>query len=105
MQVGVSESTVRRWLRNKEFLAAYRAARRQVVENAISKLQQYTNDAVECLKRNLRSGNPSAEIRAAVGILSQAYKGVELMDLDERMSRLEQKDGEKQIKAGLREAS
>ncbi len=86
---GVSEVSLWRWLQLPEFAAAYRAARRQVVERAISELQSACGEAVDTLKRNLTCEQPSVEIRAAQVILEQAIKGVELIDLQERIERLE----------------
>lgn len=86
----VSEVTLWRWLQLPEFAAAYRAARRQVVERAVSELQAATGEAVEALKRNLHCEQANVEIRAAQIILEQAVKGVELMDLQDRVDRLEE---------------
>ena len=88
-QVGISDVTLWRWLQLPEFEAAYRAARRQVVERAITELQTAASEAVETLKRNLSCGKPEAENRAAQIIIEQAVKGVELIDLQERVERLE----------------
>jgi AcrR family transcriptional regulator len=66
---GLSEKTLRRYLEEKEFSDEYAAARRQVVESAVSALQQAANEAVETLRRNLTCDNPQAEIRAAQIIL------------------------------------
>jgi hypothetical protein len=86
---GIGEATLWRWLQLPDFAAAYRAARRQVVERAVSELQAATGEAVETLKRNLTCENPAVEIRAAQIIIEQAIKGVELVDLQERVERLE----------------
>jgi len=88
-QVGISDVTLWRWLQLPEFEAAYRAARRQVVERAITELQAAASVAVETLKRNLHCEQPNVEIRAAQIVLEQAVKGVELIDLQERVERLE----------------
>ena len=86
---GMAEITLWRWLQLPDFQTAYRAARRQVVERAVSELQAACGEAVETLKRNLHCENPAVEIRAARIILEQGIKGVELMDLQERVERLE----------------
>ncbi len=87
--VGIGEATLWRWLQLPDFQAAYRAARRQVVERAVSELQAAASEAVETLKRNLHCENPGVEIRAAQIVLEQAIRGVELIDLQERVERLE----------------
>ncbi len=86
---GLTTVTLWRWFQLPEFAAAWRAARRQVVENAITQLQTAASEAVETLKRNLTCRNEAVEVRAASIILEQAVKGVELVDLQERVERLE----------------
>ncbi len=86
---GLSEETLYRFLKDKEFLAEYRSARRATVENAITQIQNATSEAVETLQRNLRCENPAAEIRAAQIILDNALKGVELVDILERLEQIE----------------
>jgi DNA-binding MurR/RpiR family transcriptional regulator len=88
-KAGVSESTLLRWMANPSFKARYRDARRQVVEHAVSGLQQAANKAVAALERNLTCGIPAVEVGAAKAILDQAIKGVELVDLAERVEQLE----------------
>jgi hypothetical protein len=87
---GISESTLLRWLQEPTFQQRYRAARREVVEHAISGLQLAAGEAVETLRRNLTCGVPASEIAAARVISDQAVKGVELIDLAERVDQLEQ---------------
>ena len=65
--LGVSDRTLRNWLKRSTFRAAYREARRQVVEGAIARLQQATTDAVACLQRNLTCEHAATEVRAALG--------------------------------------
>ncbi len=88
---GVSSRTLERWLsESNEFVAEYRAARRRVVEGAISQLQDATTEAVDCLKRNLSCGTPSTEVRAASVILDHALKAVEVYELETRLAALEE---------------
>ncbi len=91
VKAGVSEATLHRWLRHPEFQAAYRLARRGIVESAIGRLQQATGRAVEALERNLTCGHAGSEIRAALGVLDQALKAVELIDLAGRIEELERR--------------
>jgi DNA-binding MurR/RpiR family transcriptional regulator len=89
-KANVSESTLLRWLAEPSFKARYRDARRQVVELAVTGLQQATSEAVATLSRNLICGIPASEISAAKAVLDFAVKGVELVDLAERVEALEQ---------------
>jgi hypothetical protein len=89
-KAGIGESTLLRWMAEPDFKARYRAARRQVVEGAIGRLQQAATLAVDALTRNLTCGIPAVEVGAAKSILDQAIKAVELVDLAERVEALEQ---------------
>jgi hypothetical protein len=93
-KTGVSTATLRRWLSLPVFVGAYRQARRTVVEAAVGRLQRATTKAVAALTRNLRCGNPSVEIRSAATILEQAAKGIELLDLTERVAEMERRQAE-----------
>lgn len=88
-KAGISEATLHRWLHRPEFQAAHRQARRSLVEAAIARLQQSASKAVEALERNLTCGQPSHEIRAALGILEHAVEGIELLDVVQRVEELE----------------
>lgn len=81
----MSEETLYRYLRDKAFLKDYRSARRAPVESAITQIQKATAEAVEALQRNLHCENPSVEVRAAQIILENAVKGLELIDVIERL--------------------
>jgi len=88
-EANVSTRTLERWLAdNRDFISAYRATRNRVVENAISRLQEATSEAVECLKRNMSSATPSVQVRAASIVLEHAVKAVELYDLSDRLDQL-----------------
>jgi len=85
----VSDVTIWRWMKQPDFRAKLRDARRAVVEGAIGRLQQAATEAVTTLQRNLTCGTPAVEVRAATAILDQAIKAVELFDVVERVEQLE----------------
>jgi transposase len=93
-KVGVSLSTLSRWLGQPEFRDAYRQARRRLVDDAVARLQRASGKAVEALVRNLKAPKAADQIRAALGVLEQAWKGTELADLLERLEQLENFDRE-----------
>ena len=78
------------WLKLPDFLTAYQAARREVVEKAIAQLQRSSWAASTALIRLLGSGSDSVRLRAAQTILEQASKGLELIDFEERLTALEE---------------
>ena len=99
---GVSERSLWRWLQREDFQRRYREAQRAVVDSAITKLQAATVRAVETLERNLNCGNFFAENAAAQAILTHSFKAVELVDMKERLRRLEAlADGREQTKRGV----
>jgi len=61
---GIGVTTLWRWLQGEDFERRYREARRRVFEGAQLRLQQIAEEAVDPLQRNLRSKNPSVEVRA-----------------------------------------
>ena len=72
-QSGLSEETIYRYLRDEDFKNEYEQAKRQIVEAAVSALQNAAIEAVETLRRNLTCDNPQAEIRAAQLILDNVF--------------------------------
>jgi hypothetical protein len=77
----VAHATLKGWLKQPAFEAAYAEARRQVLERTVARLLASTIKAVEALDRNLDADRPGDQIRAAVAVLEHAAKGVELLDL------------------------
>jgi hypothetical protein len=63
-------------MQDANFQACYRASRRQLVETAIAQLQKHATTA--------------ARVAAAKTILDQSVSAIELMDLQERIERLEE---------------
>jgi hypothetical protein len=88
-RAGVSAATLQRWLLLPDFQAAYRAARRQLVENALAKLQRVTDQAVETLQELLTCGHPPTQARTALGIIDHAMKAGALGDVLDRLDSLE----------------
>ena len=90
--IGVATMTLTRWLRIPEFQAAYRAARREVFFQSVSRLQQASSAAVSTLMKVMVDGNAPAasRVRAAHCVLDHAANGMELEDLHARLEQLEQ---------------
>ena len=80
-QAGISEATVQRWLHLPGFQAAYRQARRQLVEGAVGRMQAATGQAVDTLLAVARGGAKDADrVRAAVALLDHALRGLTAAD-------------------------
>ena len=88
-KAGVNVTTYWRWMQNEIFLRQYRKARRGILENTVAKLQSVTYQAIDTLERNLTCENPGAEIRAAQIILEQSIKGLETLDVENRIEMIE----------------
>ena len=87
---GISRSTLCRMLQGAAFQEAFRLARRQVLDAAISRLQAVTGAAVEALSRNLTCRKASIEVAAARAVLDHATRSVELFELEDRVRQLEE---------------
>ncbi len=88
---GMGETSLYRWMSDPDFQAAFRAARRQVVEATLSQLQTDSARAAEILLEIAGDANsaPAARVSACRTIISQAVDAVALVDLQERVDGLE----------------
>jgi hypothetical protein len=91
----ISPRTLAYWLKLPAFAAAYRAARREVVEQAVAVLQKATIHAVAALVRNLRLGKPGVEVAAANSLLDKSLQAMESFDIVSRLEALEQQAAQK----------
>jgi hypothetical protein len=87
--VGVTEKTLRAWLKDADFAREYRALRSQIVEHALGLVQKSTARAAATLRSNLKAARPADQIRAATAILRAALQGLEVGDILERLEALE----------------
>ena len=86
---GISEATVYNYLRDPEFKNEYRNARRATVESAISKMQNAASEAVDRLRELQYCENPAVAARCAQIIFESAVKGMETLDILERLEAIE----------------
>ena len=95
-KAAVNVTTYWRWMQDENFLKHYRKARRGILENTVAKLQSVTYQAIETLERNLTCENPAAEIRSAQIVLEQSLKGLEILDIENRLESVEESLKEKE---------
>jgi hypothetical protein len=78
-------------MQNPEFAAAFRKARRQAVSLSVARLQQTTGAAVATLLRIMtdREAPASSRIQAADVVLQGAFRGMEIEDIEARVTELE----------------
>jgi hypothetical protein len=61
---------------------------RSVLEAAVGQLHKAAPAAVEALVRNLKRGSPASQVRAAQGVLDQAAKGLERLELVKELAEI-----------------
>jgi hypothetical protein len=88
---GVGEKTLRRWMREPEFKAQYLEARREGVHQAVGRMQQATSAAGTVILKLMTDPNvpPAVRLRAAENVFAHAIKGIELEDIEARLTQLE----------------
>jgi hypothetical protein len=90
-KVGIGERTLLRWLADPDFGTRYREARRRALDQAVSGLQQAAGKAVAVLVTIAedQTAPPAARVSAARTVLDQAFRGMEVLDLADRIEQLE----------------
>jgi len=88
---GIAPNTLLRWMKEPEFDAALRKARRLSYSQSIGRLQQASSVAATTLLKLMVDPNspPSCRLRAADSVLSHAAKAIEIEDIEARVSELE----------------
>ncbi len=89
---GVSKATMWRFLQLPEFQTRYKAARRELVDAALARLQRDATVAarVLCEIAEDRTAPASARVTAAKTILDQSIGAIERDEILERIERLEE---------------
>src|SRR5579863_10342671 len=89
--ISLNPNTLLRWLEIPEFRETYRKARREAVQQAVARLQQATGIASLTMLKLMTDPNvPGAvRLRAAAYVFDYAIKGVEVDDIEARLSELE----------------
>ena len=89
--VGINPRSLYRWMKEPNFDAAYRAARRSAFSQSTARLQQMCAAAVSTLGKIMVDANAPAasRVRAADSVLDHAAKAIEIEDIEVRVSDLE----------------
>ena len=89
--VGISVSTLLRWMKEPEFNTAYREARRLAFGQSVARLQQASSAAVSTLLKVMvdPASPPSTKVRAADSVLDHAAKAIEIEDIEARLTEFE----------------
>ena len=88
----ISEVTLWRWLKEREFILKFNELKREAVGQALTRLQQISCNAVETLKDIMEDLNtpPSVRVSAAKSIIDLSVKAIEVNDIVKRIEDLEQ---------------
>ncbi|MCF8051582.1 MAG: hypothetical protein K9L59_10120 [Desulfobacterales bacterium] len=89
--IGVAEKTLWRWLQEEGFQEHYRAARKEVINQALGAVQGAISSAVQTLKTIMEDGKApaSSRVSAARAIIDAGLKVAEIEDLVHRIDRIE----------------
>ena len=89
---GISERTLRRWMRNKPFIRRYRRERAMMLDGIVDVLKRSAVNAVQVLVGVAQSGKSpaSARVSAASRILEFNFKSHELVTIEKRLAQLEE---------------
>ena len=93
--VGISANTLLRWLKEPEFDAACREARRTAFSQSIARLQDASGAAVTTVLKIMLDTNAPAgtRLRAAEVVLEQTTNAIEIEDLEARVAEVERAAG------------
>ena len=88
---GIAPNTLLKWMKDPEFQAAYREARRAGFGQSVARLQQASGAAVSTLLKIMVDpvAPHSTRVRAADSVLDHAAKSIEIEDIEVRVSELE----------------
>jgi hypothetical protein len=95
--VGISEATAGRWMKERTFQDAYRAARRQALDKTLAFIEHTTLASVLVLRSVMLAADTPAptKVAAAKVLLDTALRAFELGDQEARIQNLEQEMGVK----------
>lgn len=90
-QAEITRQTGYKYLKDESFLFEYRKLRREAMQQVTARLQNVSIEAVDVLRRvmNDDEASPSARVQSARAVLENAYKGIELDDIAERLEQVE----------------
>lgn len=94
--IGIAPNTLMNWMKDPEFDAAYRDAKRLAFSQSVGRMQQASSAAVTTVLKIMVDGNApaSTRLRAADIVLERTSKAIELEDIEARLAALEQAAGD-----------
>jgi hypothetical protein len=94
--IGISPTTLVSWMKQPEFQAAYRDAKRAAYSQAMARLQQAVPLAVQTMIKLIADPATPASVRAraADSVVNHANKAIEIEDVEARVTALEEAAGD-----------
>ena len=91
--VGIGQRSLYRWLKLDQFQQAYRAARKEIVSQAVGKIQNAMTLAVDTLVRIMSDpdGPPSCRVAAAKCVLDLGLIVGQLEEVETRLAAIEKR--------------
>lgn len=88
----IDQSTIFRMMQDPKFQEEYKNARKQLLENAMNRIQIVSGEAVETLRTiMLDESNPAGvRVNSAKAILEMSFRTFEMQDIIERIQRIEE---------------
>ena len=89
----IARGTAFQYLRDPEFNEAYLTFRRETMQPVTANLQRVSHKALATLEEVIedQAAPTSSRVQAARAILDNAYKGLELDDLIQRLAKIEER--------------
>ena len=89
--IGIGPATLRRWQKEPEFDAAFRAAKLTAYRQTIARMHQLSGAAVSTLGKVMLDPTtpPATKVRAADSILNHTAKAIEIEEIAARVKALE----------------
>jgi hypothetical protein len=87
---GISERTLRGWMAQDDFAAAFRKERHRLLDHATTRMVAALDRAVAVLVENMEEESAGERRQAAVALLDRATSALELQDVIRRVEALEQ---------------
>lgn len=92
-KAGVKRETFYQWIRDPEFKAEFTRQRQEIIDFAMHELKASASEAVTVLRGLLSAESEGVRLRAALGMLDQIGKFIELEALECRIEALEKEVG------------
>jgi transposase-like protein len=96
--VGVNYTTLYRWLKDPVFNRAYKRIQDKAVENALSKMQNFTNESADILMGIARDETVNTSIRLnAIKIIWDTVMKTRNNDIADRIDKLESQSQDEEM--------